>query len=124
MPEKFKRLSARLKRLSEHKRINIELGNEKGQEIMAQSGLDQAGEQITDTAHRASRAAFAVADAIEDGVASARRAAKQGGHAATELLDDTKRRVKQHPVETVLATFATGIMTGAVIGWAMRRRQG
>jgi hypothetical protein len=25
MPEKFKRLSARLKRLSEHKRINIEL---------------------------------------------------------------------------------------------------
>jgi hypothetical protein len=53
MPEKFKRLSARLKRLSEHKRINIELGNEKGQEIMEQSGLDQAGEQITDTAHRA-----------------------------------------------------------------------
>ena len=28
MPEKFKRLSARLKRLSEHKRINIELSIE------------------------------------------------------------------------------------------------
>jgi ElaB/YqjD/DUF883 family membrane-anchored ribosome-binding protein len=91
---------------------------------MAQPMFDQAGEQIADTAHKASRAAFAVADAIEDGVASARRAAIQGGHAAAESLDDTKRRVKQHPIETVLATFAAGIMTGAVIGWAMRRRQG
>jgi hypothetical protein len=124
MPEKFKRLSARLKRLSEHKRINIELGNEKGQEIMAQSVSEQLGVQIDETACKASRAASAVADALEDGGVAARRVAKQGGHAATELLDDTKRRVKQHPVETVLATFAAGIMTGAVIGWAMRRRQG
>ena len=29
MPEKFKKLSARLKRLSEHKRINIELSIER-----------------------------------------------------------------------------------------------
>jgi ElaB/YqjD/DUF883 family membrane-anchored ribosome-binding protein len=85
--------------------------------------FDQAGEQIADTAHKASRAAFVVADAIEDGVASARRAAKQGGHAATEFIDNTKRRVKQHPVETVLATFAAGVATGAVIGWAMSRRR-
>jgi ElaB/YqjD/DUF883 family membrane-anchored ribosome-binding protein len=123
MPAKFKALPARLKRLLEHKRINIELGNEKGQEIMTKSVLDQAGEQITDTAQRASRAASAVADAIEDGVASARRAAKQGGHAAAELIDDTKRRVQRHPIETVLATFAAGITAGAVIGWAIRRKQ-
>jgi hypothetical protein len=31
MPEKFKRLSARLKRLSEHKRINIELSIERSE---------------------------------------------------------------------------------------------
>jgi hypothetical protein len=31
MPEKFKRLLARLKRLSEHKRINIELSIEKSE---------------------------------------------------------------------------------------------
>ena len=90
---------------------------------MAQSMFDQVGEQSADTAHKASRAAFVVADAIEDGVASARRAAKQGGHAATEFIDNTKRRVKQHPVETVLATFAAGVATGAVIGWAMSRRR-
>jgi ElaB/YqjD/DUF883 family membrane-anchored ribosome-binding protein len=107
----------------EHKRINIELGDKKGQKVMTQSVLEQAGEQIADTAHKASRAASAVADAIEDGVASARRAAKQGGYAAAELLDNTKRQVQRHPVETVLATFAAGITAGAVIGWAMRRRQ-
>jgi ElaB/YqjD/DUF883 family membrane-anchored ribosome-binding protein len=123
MPAKSKALPARLKRPLEHKLINIELGNEKGKGIMTHSVLDQAGEQITDTAHRASRAAFAVADAIEDGVASARRAAKQGGHAAAELIDDTKRRVQRHPIETVLATFAAGITAGAVIGWAIRRKQ-
>ena len=121
MPEKFKTLSARLKRLLENKRNNIELGDEKGQEIMRQSVLEQTGEQIADTAHKASRAASAVADALEDGVGSARRAAKQGCYAAAELFDDTKRRVQRHPVETVVATFAAGIGAGAVIGWMMSR---
>ena len=35
MPEKFKRLSARLKRLSEHKRINIELSIERSEGVFA-----------------------------------------------------------------------------------------
>jgi ElaB/YqjD/DUF883 family membrane-anchored ribosome-binding protein len=88
---------------------------------MAQSVFKQAGEQIADTAHKASRAASAVADALEDGVGAARRAAKQGGYAAAELLDDTKRRVQRHPIETVAATFAAGIAAGAAIGWLLRR---
>jgi RNase H-fold protein (predicted Holliday junction resolvase) len=78
MPEKFKKLSARLKRLSENKRISIELGDERGQEIMAQSVLEQMGVQIDETARKASRAASAVADALEDGGGAARRTAKQG----------------------------------------------
>jgi ElaB/YqjD/DUF883 family membrane-anchored ribosome-binding protein len=90
---------------------------------MAQSVLEQAGEQIVDTAHKASRAASAVADAVEDGVASARRAAKQGSYAATEFFDDTKKRVQRHPLETVAATFAAGIATGTLISWIMKRRQ-
>ncbi len=90
---------------------------------MAQSMFEQAGEQITDTAHKASRAASAVADAIEDGVGAARRAAKQGGYAAAELLDDTKRRVQRHPIETVAATFAAGIAAGVAISWMVRRER-
>jgi ElaB/YqjD/DUF883 family membrane-anchored ribosome-binding protein len=90
---------------------------------MAQSVLEQMDEQIDETARKASRAASAVADALEDGVGAARRTAKQGAYVATEFLDDTKKRVRQHPIVTVVATFAAGIAAGAVIGLMMRRRQ-
>ena len=90
---------------------------------MTQSVLEQMGVQIDETARKASRAASVLADAIEDGGGAARRVTKQGSHAATELIDDTRRRVQRHPLETVAATFAAGIGAGAVIGWMMRHRQ-
>ena len=90
---------------------------------MSQSVMEQVGEQIDKTAHKASRAASYVADAFEDGVEAARCAAKRGGKVATELLDNTKRRVQRHPIETVVATFAVGIAAGATIGWLASRRQ-
>jgi len=90
---------------------------------MAQSVLEQMGEQIDETARKASWAAYIVADALEDGIGAARRTAKHGAHVATEFLDDTKKRVRRHPIEAVVATFAAGIATGAVIGLIMRRRQ-
>jgi ElaB/YqjD/DUF883 family membrane-anchored ribosome-binding protein len=80
---------------------------------MTQSVLEQMGVQIDETAHKASRAACAVADALEDG----------GSHAATELIDDTRKRVQRHPLKTVAATLAAGIGAGAVIGWTMRHKQ-
>ena len=123
MPEKCKTLSARLKRLLERKRIATEIRDEKGQESMTQSVLEQMGEQIDETAHKASRAAYAVGDAFEDGGGAARRVTKQSSHAATGLIDDTRRRVQRHPLETVAATFAAGIGAGAVIGWIMSHRQ-
>jgi ElaB/YqjD/DUF883 family membrane-anchored ribosome-binding protein len=90
---------------------------------MAQSRLEQMGEQIDETARKASRAASAVADALEDGVGAARRNAKHGAYVATEFLDDTKKRLRRHPTQTVVATFAAGIAAGALIGLMMRRRQ-
>ena len=123
MTEKFKKLSARLKRLSENKRTSIEHADERGQEIMAQSVLEQMGEQIDEIARKASRTASAVADALEYGAGAARRTAKDGAYVATEFLDDTKKRVRRHPIETVVATFAAGIAAGAAIGLMMRRRQ-
>jgi ElaB/YqjD/DUF883 family membrane-anchored ribosome-binding protein len=123
MTGKFKTLSAKLKRLQEFKRITIELRDEKGQESMAQSVLKQIGVQIDDTARRASRAASAVADALEDGGEAARRVTKQGRHAAAELLANTKKRVQRHPIETVAAAFAAGIAAAAAIRWMMKRRQ-
>jgi ElaB/YqjD/DUF883 family membrane-anchored ribosome-binding protein len=89
---------------------------------MTQSVLERTGEQIAETARKASRATSAVADAFEDGVDAARRAAKQGGDAAEEFMDDTTKRLQRHPIETVAATFAIGIAAGILIGWMVKRR--
>jgi ElaB/YqjD/DUF883 family membrane-anchored ribosome-binding protein len=90
---------------------------------MTHSVMEQMGEQIDETAHKAPRAASAVVDALEDGVGAVRCAAKHGSQAASELYVDTRRRVQRHPIESVAATFAVGIAAGAAIGWMMGRRQ-
>lgn len=90
---------------------------------MSQSILERTAEQVTESARRASRATSAVADAIiEDGVGVVRRAAKQGGDAAEEFLNDTTLRVQRHPALTVAATFAVGLAAGTMLGWMMKRR--
>ena len=89
---------------------------------MAQSVLEQMGVQIDESARKASRAASAVADALEDGGETARRVTKQGSHAAAELLADTKKRVQRHPIETVAAAFAAGVATGAAMRWMLKKR--
>ena len=89
---------------------------------MTQSVLERAGDQIAETARQASRTTSAVADALEDGVEAARRAAKHGGDAAEEFLNDTTKRLQRHPIETVAATFAIGVCAGIVIGWTVKRR--
>jgi F0F1-type ATP synthase assembly protein I len=81
------------------------------------------GQQIDDTTHKAIRAASAVADALEDSISAARRAARDDADAATELLYNTKRRLQRHSLETVAVTFAAGIAVGATIGWIMRRKK-
>ena len=89
---------------------------------MSQTVVERTAEHIAETAHRASRATCAVADAIEDGVGVVRRAAKQGGDAAEEFLNDTTHRIQRHPVLTVATTFAIGLTAGTLIGWMIKRR--
>jgi ElaB/YqjD/DUF883 family membrane-anchored ribosome-binding protein len=84
--------------------------------------LERTGDQVAATARKASRAASAVADALEDGVGAARRVAKQGGDATEEFIDDTTKRLQRHPVETIVTTFAVGIGVGVLIGWMIKRR--
>jgi ElaB/YqjD/DUF883 family membrane-anchored ribosome-binding protein len=90
---------------------------------MEQSVFERVCQQIDDSTHKATRAASAVADALEDSVLAARRAARDGADAATELLYNTKKRLQRHPFETVAVIFAAGIAAGAAIGWMMRRKQ-
>jgi hypothetical protein len=51
-----------------------------------------------------------------------RRAAKQGGDAAEEFLDDTGHRLQRHLMLTVAVTFAIGVTVGTLIGRMMKRR--
>jgi F0F1-type ATP synthase assembly protein I len=89
---------------------------------MSQTVVERTAGHIAETAHQASRATNAIAEAIEDGVGVAKRAAKQGGDAAEEFLTETSQRLQRHPGLTIAATFAAGITAGALIGWMMRRR--
>jgi ElaB/YqjD/DUF883 family membrane-anchored ribosome-binding protein len=89
---------------------------------MSKTVLDRTAEHIAESAHQASRATSAVADAIEDGVGVIKRAAKQGGDAAEEFVNDTTQRIQRHPILSVAATFAVGFTAGALIGWMMKRR--
>lgn len=90
---------------------------------MSQTVLDRAAERIAESARQASRATSAVADAIvEDGLGVARRAAKQGGDAAEEFLNDTSQRIQRHPALTVGVTLVVGFTAGALIGWMIKRR--
>jgi hypothetical protein len=89
---------------------------------MSQTVVERAAGHIADSAQRASRATSAVADAIEDGVAVVRRAAKQGGDAAEEILNDTNQRLLRHPLLTLATTFAVGVTAGTLMGWMLKRK--
>jgi hypothetical protein len=89
---------------------------------VSQTVVERTAEQIGKSARRASFTTNAIAHAIEDGVGVVRRAAKQGGNAAEELLDDTARRLQRHFVLTVATTFAVGATAGVLVGWMLKRR--
>jgi len=89
---------------------------------MSQTVMERRAEHIGESARQASRATSAIADAIDDGVGVVRRAAKQGGDAAEEFLNDTTQRIQRHPVLTVATSFAIGVTAGTVIGWMMKRK--
>ena len=89
---------------------------------MTKTILEKAGEHIADSVREASRVTAAVADAFEDGVGVARRAAKQSGHAAEDLVNDSTRRIRRNPLATVAATLAAGFAVGILTGLAIRRR--
>jgi ElaB/YqjD/DUF883 family membrane-anchored ribosome-binding protein len=111
-----------LKKQSENRQRIIQLKNGRGTNKMAHTVFEQLSDQIDETAHKASRAASVVGDAIEDGVIAARQAAKHGGAVAVEFYDDTKKRIQRNPIETVVVAAAIGIATGAAISWMLRRR--
>jgi hypothetical protein len=89
---------------------------------VSQTVAERTAGQIAETVSRVSRATSAVADAFDDGVAGVRRAAKQGGDAAEEFLNDTNQRLQRHLLLTVATTLAIGVAAGTLLGWMLKRR--
>ena len=88
---------------------------------MSQTVVERAADNIAESAHQASRATCAIADAVEDGVCAARHAAKEGCDAGEAILNDTTHRLQRHLALTVATTFAVGATAGALLGWFMKR---
>ena len=84
--------------------------------------VEKADAQVSESIRKLSRASSAMADAIDEGVGVIKRAVKRSGDVAEELLDDTTQRVKRHPMETMAATLAVGLVAGVFIGWMIKRR--
>jgi len=89
---------------------------------MTKDLLEKADEQVTESIRKLTRASSAMADAIDESTDVIKHAIKRSGDAAEELLDDTTRRVKRHPVETMAVTFTLGVIVGGLIGWLVSRR--
>jgi ElaB/YqjD/DUF883 family membrane-anchored ribosome-binding protein len=84
--------------------------------------LEKVDAQVAESIRKLSRATSAMADALDEGVGVVRRAVKRSGDAAEEFMDDTTQRVKRHPIETIVATLALGLVAGVFIGLMMKRR--
>ena len=82
----------------------------------------KAGERVTESIDQIKSAASAMAEAIDEGTDVIKHAIKRSGDVAEELLDDTTQRVKRHPVETMAATFAVGVVVGGFVGWLVARK--
>ena len=89
---------------------------------MIQSAVDRAAERISESAHQASRATEAIADATGDGVDSVKRTAKHGGDAAEDFSNDATRPLQRNPGLIVAATFVADLTAGTFLGWMMKRR--
>lgn len=89
---------------------------------MAEGILDRADAQVAESIRKLSHATTSMAEAIDEGVGVIRLAVKRSGDLAEEIMDDTTQRVKRHPVETMVATLATGLVAGIFIGWIVSRK--
>lgn len=77
---------------------------------------------ITRAAHKATRTASAVAEATADAIDAAKRTGKQFSDATEDFFDDTALRIKRHPIETVVMSFAAGVFAGMLFGWILGRK--
>jgi ElaB/YqjD/DUF883 family membrane-anchored ribosome-binding protein len=57
------------------------------------------------------------ADAVEDGLHTARRTVKKARQRALDTRDDLTYRIKRQPLMAVAIAFGAGALAGLIVGW-------
>jgi ElaB/YqjD/DUF883 family membrane-anchored ribosome-binding protein len=77
---------------------------------------------VEDILDEVSRIKSAVTEAVEDGVQSALRTAKQGRDVAEDAIHDARYAIKRNPFQAVGIVFAAGIVIGSLVTLVSARR--
>jgi ElaB/YqjD/DUF883 family membrane-anchored ribosome-binding protein len=85
---------------------------------MAKSVADQTASYVGESVRKASEFTSTLADAVGDGLSTAKRAAQDGRDAVEDLIHDTTRHVKRRPIESILLSLAIGVTLGFLVGRA------
>jgi ElaB/YqjD/DUF883 family membrane-anchored ribosome-binding protein len=78
---------------------------------------------VEDARREVSKIKSIVADAVEDGVRSARQAIKHGRNAAQDAIEEAQHTVKQRPLQALGIMFAAGVLAGGFLAWTEFRRR-
>ena len=74
--------------------------------------------RITKLSNDAHAVTSRAADAVEDGVYTAKRAMRRGVAQLGDLQEEGRYRVKRHPFKAVGLAAGIGLVLGIAIGWA------
>ncbi len=77
---------------------------------------------VDDVLREVSRIKSVVTEAVDDGVRSALRAAKQGKTFAEDTIHDAKYAIKRNPLQAAGIVLAAGIVIGSLIAWMCSSR--
>jgi ElaB/YqjD/DUF883 family membrane-anchored ribosome-binding protein len=77
---------------------------------------------VDEVLREVSRIKSVVTDAVEDGVRSALRTAKQGKTFAEDTIHDAKYAIKRNPLQAAGIVLAAGIVIGSLITWMCSSR--
>jgi ElaB/YqjD/DUF883 family membrane-anchored ribosome-binding protein len=79
--------------------------------------VDQAS-NVGEVVRKASQFTSNVADTVQDGLSTAKDAVQDGRDAVEDFIDDTARRVKRSPIQSILLSLAAGVAIGFLLGRA------
>lgn len=79
-------------------------------------GAVDVAEKAAKTAYDIEKMKVAASQAVEDGVAKAKRMIKKGRYAAEDMMEDTAHHIKREPFRSVGIMFGTGLGLGILAG--------